>query len=80
MVIFYGEQGPFDDAVIGNTDVSGWRYAPVDYSWRVEEHLHTCDRCGEWLTQRCDDVFDAFCWNCDDPVPGEWERQFEGVV
>lgn len=64
---FVGEQGPFEDAIAGATDSSGWVYdlAPT-----------FCFRCGE---QEMEIGVDAFCWNCD-PVPPDWEEDHETAL
>lgn len=66
---FYGDQGPFDDAIMGVTDSSGWIYTPTDL-W--------CARCGE----RADhlDGEGWVCWGCGNTVPYSWEEQHEDAL
>lgn len=60
------------------TATTGWYYKPG---------FDTCDTCTEVLTLECEyagrDQTDQpawvavrdFCWNCEDPVPSDWEQE-----
>lgn len=76
---FIGEQGPFHDAIAGATDHTGWEYAVVRFC-PVSEcngcELLLCGRCGEQIVDDEEWPDNPFCWNCDDPVPQDWEAQF----
>lgn len=87
----FGEQGPFEDALIGRTDYSGWlyeitRYCAVDVRrcpWpdpchRPDCHPILCPQCGE--IEMSDEFGRVGCWACADPVPSDWERQHEDAL
>lgn len=76
---FIGEQGPFDDAIAGVTDSSGWFYSPAvqgvpSIGWEGV----FCWRCGEQMTEG--EHFEVLCWSCDDPVPAGWEHLHDDAL